>query len=41
MFSLLPIVNIELNGEERLAEVTGFMNVYQAAGFLISAPIAS
>lgn len=41
MFSLLPIVIIELAGESSLAPVTGVVNVYQALAFFASAPIAS
>lgn len=41
MFSLLPIINIELSGAENLQDVMGIMNVYQAVAFFCSAPIAS
>lgn len=41
MFSLLPIVIIELMGKTNLAPVTGIVNVYQALAFFASAPVAS
>lgn len=41
MYSLLPVVIIELNGSDSLPVVTGIIKVYQAAAFIFSTIIAS